>query len=552
MRFGKSACLLSATLLLNGCVASLGVYPSSRTPSPDPFPGPLKSPITLAAQIDIDKLIEHYTAYLELPSDTCTPDKHPDSTASVEWNLWNRIRGGFALPQESHPRIDAELRWYAGNQEYLDRVAERAEPYLHHIVNEIERRHLPAELALLPIVESAFQPFAYSPGRAAGIWQFIPSTGRVFDLDQNWWYDGRRDIVASTNAALDYLQKLNRYFDGDWLLALAAYNAGAGNVLKAVKRNRKKGKATDFWSLRLPRETQTYVPRLLALRDLVADPESAGIELQPIPDQRYFATVELDSQIDLAMAADLAGISIDEIYRLNPGFNRWATAPKGPHRLVLPLDRVDQFKTALAGVPKEARVSWRRHRIKAGESLGQIARKYRTTVKVLQRVNGIRGHMIRAGRHLLIPVASRTPSSYTLSAEQRLNRIKSTPRGKTRIVHVVSRGDTLWDISRSYKVSVSALARWNGMAPRDPLKPGQKLVIWQERQTQKVALHTPDLGARIQRVRYTVRRGDSLSRIAKRFRVTVKKLQQWNGIKKGAYLQPGQKLTLYVDVTRQS
>ncbi len=526
--------------------------PDAETVRVTPFLGPLKSPTETAAEIDLTALIDHSTAFLSRPSDTCSPEKHQALTANIEWDLWNRIRGGFAFPLESHRRIDAELRWYAGNQEYLNRVADRAEPYLHHIVSELERRNMPAELALLPIVESAFQPFAYSPGRAAGIWQFIPSTGRIFDLDQNWWYDGRRDIIASTDAALDYLQKLNGYFNGDWLLALAGYNAGAGNVLKAIKRNRKRGKPTDFWSLKLPKETRTYVPRLLALRDLVADPKSAGIVLQPIPDQRYFATVELDSQIDLAMAADLAGVSVEEIYRLNPGFNRWATAPKGPHRLVLPLANVEQFRAGLAAVPKESRVSWQRHRIKNGESLGQIARKYRTTVGVLQRVNGIRGHLIRAGRHLLIPVASRSLKSYTLSADQRLSRIKSTPRGKTKLIHVVTRGDTLWDISRSYKVSMRALARWNGMAPRDPLKPGQKLVIWQSGLTQKTALSTPSHGSRIQRLRYTVRRGDSLARIAKRFRVTVKKLQQWNGIKKGAYLQPGQTLTLYVDVTRQS
>lgn len=549
MRIGTAACLLLlSSLALQGCVATQSVKPDD----PVVFYGPLRSPVEAAAEIDLEALTETYAAVLNSPADTCSPEKHPTLSANIEWNLWNRIRGGFALPLEAHRRIDAELQWYASHQAYLDRVADRAEPYLHHIVNELERRNMPAEIALLPIVESAFQPFAYSPGRAAGIWQFIPSTGRIFDLDQNWWYDGRRDIIASTDAALDYLQKLRSYFDGDWLLALAAYNSGAGTVFKAVKRNRRRGKPTDFWSLRLPRETRTYVPRLLALRDLVADPGSVGIVLKPIPDQRYFTTVELDSQIDLAMAAELAGISVEEVYRLNPGFNRWATAPKGPHHLVLPLENAEQFAAGLARIPKESRVSWRRHRIRSGESLGLIARRYRTTVGVLRRVNGIRGHLIRAGHHLLIPVASRSAGSYTLSADQRLKRIKSTPRGKTKLVHVVTRGDTLWDISRSYRVSVGALARWNGMAPGDTLKPGQRLVIWQQAGVKKVTLHTPTHGERIQRLRYRVRRGDSLSRIAQRFRVTVRQLQKWNGIKKGAYLQPGQVLTLYVDVTRQS
>ncbi len=524
------------------------VFPSVQPESPPPVstPQPQTPDPDALAIADLEVLVA--------PSGVCSSEVSQHLSEGIEWNLWDRVRGGFMLPRQSHARINVELQWYTKNQEYLDRVTERAEPYLHYIVSELERRDMPSELALLPIVESAFQPFAYSAGRAAGIWQFIPSTGRVFDLDQNWWYDGRRDIIASTNAALDYLQKLSGYFDGDWLLALAAYNSGAGTVLRAVRRNKARGKPTDFWSLDLPKETRTYVPRLLALRDLVADPDALGVALQPIPDQRYFRMVELDSQIDLAMAADLAGLPIDEIYRLNPGFNRWATAPQGPHRLVLPLGAADRFEEELAQVPKEERVTWKRHRVANGETLGQIARKYRTTVGVLQRVNGIHGHVIRAGSHLLIPVASRASHSYTLSADQRLKRIQSTPRGSStnKVLHTVAQGDTLWDISRSYAVSVEALARWNGMSPRDPLKPGQRLVIWQKAGIQKTALGAPDHGERIQRVNYTVRRGDSLARIARRFRVTVSRLQQWNGIKKGEYLQPGQRLTLYVDVTRQS
>lgn len=537
--WGLGCCALA----LGGCMAL-----QPKQPVPPPSTATVAEPQTplpdALAIVDLE--------YMVAPASVCSPVEHPHLSEGIEWNLWDRIRGGFTLPSESHSRIEVELRWYTRNQEYLDRVAERAEPYLHHIISELEVRGMPAELALLPIVESAFQPFAYSAGRAAGIWQFIPSTGRIFDLDQNWWYDGRRDIIASTDAALDYLQKLNGYFDGDWMLALAAYNSGAGTVQRAIRRNKARNKPTDFWSLDLPKETRTYVPRLLALRDLVDDPAAMGVVLQPIPDQRYFRMVELDSQIDLAMAAELAELPIDEIYRLNPGFNRWATAPEGPHRLVLPLEAADRFEDELANVPKEERVTWKRHRVQNGETLGQIARRHRTTVAVLQRVNGIRNHIIRAGDHLLIPIASRSSQSYTLSADQRLKRIQSTPQGGNKIIHTVAPGDTLWDISRSYKVSVNALARWNGMAPRDPLKPGQNLVIWQKPGLQKTALHTPDHKGRIQRISYTVRRGDSLARIAQRFRVTVSKLQQWNGIKKGAYLQPGQRLTLFVDVTRQS
>ncbi len=540
----RSSLPLAAALLMAGCASLAPPLPPAQAvipaaaPVPDLPPGP-----EYFAIADLEHLVT--------PVTPCNDQHEPH--LYVEWDLWQRIRGGFGMSAEGHERVQAELRWYADNQPYLDRVADRAEPYLHYIVEEIERRGLPSEIALLPIVESAFQPFAYSAGRAAGIWQFIPSTGRLFDLDQNWWYDGRRDIVASTNAALDYLQKLNGYFDGDWLLALAGYNAGAGNVMRAVRRNEKRGLATDFWSLDLPRETRSYVPRLLALRRLVARPDEHGIELRPIDDTEYFQTVELDSQIDLAMAAELAGIPIDELYRLNPGYNRWATAPEGPHRLVLPIENAERFAAELALVPRDELVSWRRHRIRPGETLGQIAARYRTTVRVLQQVNGVRGHVIRAGDHLLIPVASQPKAAYALSAEQRLKRLQETPRGEHKIVHEVAAGDTLWDLSRRYGVSVHRLAKWNGLAPRDTLFPGQSLVIWQRAGARKAAypVQSPREG-RIQRVEYTVRRGDSLARIAARFRVQVSDLQRWNGLDPKKYLQPGQRITLFVDVTRQS
>ncbi len=472
-------------------------------------------------------------------------------------DLWDRLRDGYAFPAADHPRIEAELAWYVNHPEYLARTVERARPYLWLIVESLEQRGMPQEIALLPIVESAFQPFAYSHGRAAGLWQFIPSTATHFGLKQNWWYDGRRDVIASTEAALDYLHRLHAMFDSDWLLALAAYNSGSGTVSRAISQNRKLGRATDYWSLNLPRETRAYVPKLLALGRIFADPGAFDIEIASLPDEPLVTRVNIGSQIDMARAAELAGITLEELYRLNPAFNRWATDPDGPHELLLPLDKAAEFSIRLAEVDGEQRVTWKRHLIREGETLGEIARRYDTTVGVLRQVNGINGHMIRAGRSLVIPVAMRDLKSYTLSAEQRKRTTQDVERGSDRIVHTVRSGDTLWDIARKYKVSVNQIATWNAMSPRDLLRPGQRLVIWRQ-QSETAAADFGDLlnGAHplnnvTRRISYTVRRGDSLSRISQRFNVGISDLRNWNALSPNSYLQPGQRLTLYVDITRQ-
>jgi membrane-bound lytic murein transglycosylase D len=272
--------------------------------------------------------------------DHSKPASNSAAPAAPAVDLWARIRDGYAIPDHNNARVKQQFSAYAGRfsayagrKDYWLRVSERATPYLHLIVEAIDERGLPQELALLPVVESGFQPFAYSHGRAAGIWQFIPATGRHYGLKQNWWYDGRRDVTAATEAALDYLTYLNEMFDGDWLLALAAYNAGEGTVSRAIKRNRQAGRATDYWSLDLPRETMHYVPRLLAVSEIVAHPERHDIALTPISNEPAVAVVDLEHQVDLALAAELAEIDIETLYALNPGFNRWATAPEGPHRL---------------------------------------------------------------------------------------------------------------------------------------------------------------------------------------------------------------------------
>ena len=285
-------------------------------------------------------------------------------------DLWERIRAGYQLNLDyDKPRLSSQLRWYSSHLSYLDRVSKRGERYLHYIVTELEKAGLPTEIALLPIVESGFDPFGYSHGRASGPWQFIPSTGQVYGLDQTWWYDGRRDIIGSTQAAIAYLTRLNKMFDGNWLHALASYNSGEGTVMRAIRKNKKANKPTDFWSLDLPAETRAYVPKLIALAKIIKEPAKYNYETYFIANKPYFEVVNIGGQLDLAQAAEMADISIDEVYLLNPGFNQWATSPEGPHRLLMPVSKAKQFRTKLAEIPAQDRVTWVRYTVKAGDNL---------------------------------------------------------------------------------------------------------------------------------------------------------------------------------------
>ncbi|GFD89680.1 lytic transglycosylase [Tenacibaculum sp. KUL152] len=463
------------------------------------------------------------------------------TTEAVITDVWERASAKFALTIPDDARVTAQKKWYLKHPEYMSRVVKRAKPFLYYIVEEIEKRDMPMELVLLPIVESAFDPFAYSHGRAAGMWQFVPATGKRFGMDQTWWYDGRRDVIASTQGALDYLTYLNKMFDGDWLHALAAYNSGEGRVMRAIKSNKRAGKPTDFWNLSLPRETRAYVPKLLALADILKHKEEYAFAWPEVENVAVIKVVDIGSQVDLAFAADLAGLSLKELHGLNPGFNRWATSPEGPHRLVLPLDKADAFSQALAKIDQKERLNWVRHTVKSGDSLIKIAKQYHTTVKVIKQVNELEGSMIRVGQAIMVPVALQELDSYSLSQEQRLASLQNSSSSKQKVRHTVQSGDTLWDIARKYKVGTKQLAKWNGMAPGDMLHPGKTLVVWLEGKSD---------GGITKQLTYTVRNGDSLSRIASKFNIKVADISKWNGLNAKRYLQPGQKLKLYVDVTR--
>lgn len=458
-------------------------------------------------------------------------------------DIWQRIQSQltFQVPQ-TRPIVE-QRNFFTRHQSYLDRVALRAQPFLYFIVEELEARNMPLELALLPIVESAFDPFAYSPARASGMWQFMPATGQRFGLKQNFWYDGRRDVIESTRAALDYLQYLYNTLEHDWLNAIAAYNAGEGRIGRAVRANKNRRLPTDFWSLDLPAETTAYVPKLLALVDMLQRPDDFDIVWKFIANEPRITVVEVHSQIDLALAADMAELSVAELQALNPGFNQWATDPDGPHRLVLPLDKAQHFSQTLAATPAEQRLQWQRYSVAKGDTLGKIAQQHNTSVDAISRLNKLSNNTIRIGQHLLIPVSADNADRYVLSQQNRINAAQQRPVGHAQLDHIVQSGDTLWDISRKYNVTVAELARWNGMVQRDPLRPGQKLVIWQqqEQQTKQAITRT---------VNYRVRAGDSLARIAQRFSVTVADIVRWNDINIERFLQPGQQLKLIVDVTQ--
>ena len=527
-------CLIAITI--SGCNLTSVRQDTAYVPPTTESRTPVTTQTTPASTINVEEELENKIAQQK---------EHDD--------LWLLIKDELTFDTNTQQRsVKAKINWFAKNQEYIDRVADRADPYLFHIVKRLKERNMPLDLALLPIVESAYQPFAYSPSRASGIWQFIPSTGRRYGLKQNWWYDGRRDIIAATEAALDYLEMLHNRFNGNWFHALAAYNAGEGNVERAIKRNQKAGKPVDFWSLRLPRETRGYVPSLLAVAEILKKSDQYNIHFKPIPNEPHFESVNVGSQIDLSTVSKLSGLSMDEVYTLNPGFNRWATDPQGPHQILLPIERADVFKQKLAALPASERITWKQHTIHEGETLSQIAYRYQTSVAALKETNKLRGNMIRAGHSLLIPTAKESSKFYTLSADARKFRgLKTTGDGK-RYIYSVKRGDNLWDIGRSYGISVRQLTQWNGISRKSLLKPGQKLVVWikdEENDAEEGQLIKTAAENKSPSNAYIVKQGDSLWLIAKKFDISVNDLLKWNNLKKSKHLQPGQSLIVQPALT---
>jgi membrane-bound lytic murein transglycosylase D len=387
-------------------------------------------------------------------------------------DLWDRIRAGFAMADLDNPLVGVRERWYAGQGEYLERMIQRSKLYLYHIVEEIEKRGMPTEIALLPMVESAFNPMAYSRSHASGLWQFIPSTGKNYKLSQNWWADSRRDVIASTNAALDYLQMLYG-MHGDWHLALASYNWGENGVARAIERNRAKGLPTDYQSLKMPAETRGYIPKLQAMKNIISNPEAFGVTLEPIPNEPYFTTVPAPAAIDIRLAAELAEMSTEELIALNPALNRPMISGSHTQVLVLPADSVDTFKRNLAAHDRPL-TSWQPYTLKNGDSLQKLAAKHGIALEKLRLANGITPRTkVGPGFQMLLPVKGSDAAAEPLPAVFQQPAIpKRRPGGS---VYVVKKGDTLYGISRRFGVSTDSLLRWNHIGV---LTTGQKLVIY--------------------------------------------------------------------------
>ncbi len=477
-------------------------------------------------------------------------------------DLWERLRGGFQLDDVDEAAVAAQLNWFANHPDFLERTFGRAELWLYYIVGQLEQRDMPRELALLPVIESAFEPYAYSRARASGLWQFISDTGRRFGLKQDWWYDGRRDPIEATRAALDYLQALHDEFNGDWLLAIAAYNCGELAVSRAIERNQRAGKPTDFWHLKLPAETRAYVPELLAMRRLVANPARYGLEFSRIVNEPYFVPISTGGQIDLQVVANIAGISTEDLYTLNPAFHRWATDPTGPHRLLVPADSAEGLEQTLAQLTPEQRMRIEHYSVQRGDTVASIARRFATKPEVIRELNEL-----GLSDPLVIETALRVPSSNIVLPEKaaRAAMLFDSPvrlrrhRGVRPDIRVVRRGDTLYGIAQRLGTDVQTLAAANGLRPGDRLHAGQKLrvasstpVAYSSSAAGKSAYRASASAQTVassdsaRRVLYRVRRGDTLYSIARLLQVTVIDLVGWNRMSGDHSIKPGQTLIAFV------
>ncbi|MCU1734196.1 MULTISPECIES: transglycosylase SLT domain-containing protein [Pseudomonas] len=404
-------------------------------------------------------------------------------------DVWERIRQGFQLQDDINvnPRIEQQRLWFASNPTFLETAGDRGSLYIHYIVERLEERDMPLELALLPAIESAYNPMAYSRAHAVGLWQFIPSTGRHYNLRQTNFYDGRRDITASTNAALDYLGRLHDMFNGDWLLALAAYNAGEGTVSRAIERNERLGLPTDYWNLPLPQETRDYVPKLLALSQVVLTPQAYGVNLNPIANEPYFEAVAIKDRVDLSRVAALAEIDEDELFQLNPAFKKRMTVD-GPQQLLVPTAKAQLLTTSLSNMRPEELLTLRpksavfeaalaeasaparstRYRVKRGDSLGSIAKANRVSVNDLQRWNKLSGNRLKPGQTLVMQGVQPATTVASLSAADAKKRATQ---------YKVRKGDSLYLVAKRFNVEMQHLKRWNPRSGQ-ALKPGQTLTVY--------------------------------------------------------------------------
>ncbi|MFW5432130.1 MAG: transglycosylase SLT domain-containing protein [Methylophilaceae bacterium] len=403
--------------------------------------------------------------------------KPSQALAPANNNLWLRIQNGYAMPEITSPHTAKYESLYASKPEYVAKMMSRSQKYLFYVVEEVEKRGMPMEIALLPMIESAYNPKALSRSKALGIWQFMPATGKYFGLQQNWWVDHRRDVTAATEAALDYLEKLHGMF-GSWDLALAAYNAGEGTVGRAIAKNHKAGLATNYQSLSLPLETRHYVPKLQAIKNIVNNPEQYGLYIDPIPNEAYFAEVDAPSQIDAKLAAKLAEISDKEFTLLNPSFNRPIVASRNnAHKLLLPASSVDRFQNNLDNHDKSL-ISWKVYKGKRGERVSNIAKKFNINTSHLRKVNSLpRGSKLTRSLHLLVPSGKSKATKINVAklANQKIYTKNKRAKSK-RVTHKIRRGETLSTLAKRYGTNTRALMRMNRLKS-SKIKIGQTLRV---------------------------------------------------------------------------
>ncbi|MFC5301015.1 lytic transglycosylase [Azospira restricta] len=486
----------------------------------------------------------------ELSAPPTLPDTI-DLTATPD-DLFVRIRNGFGMPNLNGDLVLSQQQWYLNRPDYLRRMVDRSARYLHFIVEELERRGMPTELAFLPMVESAYNPMAYSRAHASGLWQFIPSTGKNYNLKQDWWMDQRRDIVAATGAALDYLQTIYD-MHGDWFLALASYNWGEGAVARAIKKNEAKGLPTDYQSLTMPAETRNYVPKLQALKNIFSNPQLlASLDLPPVPNRAYFATVTPGTNIDVKVAAKLAEMPVQEFVALNPAHNRPVIKSETP--LVIPAEKLETFQANLESHQEDDKPlsKWQTYTLKSGEKLEKVAPRFGITLADLKRVNGLNGRLkTTAGLTLLVPAGDGVGSADMAALPEQPRLPSADPAPAKAAAVVVRKGETLAAVARRTGVGAAELRRINRLAG-DRIAPGTKLLLAAAPAPATTAPATKPavragkaaVAARKPRVtRYTVKRGDTLYSIARQFKVEQQDLLRWNGPATKA-LQPGQQLTI--------
>lgn len=502
-------------------------------------------------------------------------------------NLWDVLRDEFSLQHyEESYAVQVKIEWYMNNQDYLLRSASRAAPYLYYISQQVRKRHLPAELVLMPIVESGYNPFSVSNVGASGIWQLMPDTASGLGVKRDWLYDGRRDVIASTHAALNYLAYLQSFFEGNWLLAIAAYNTGEGNVLAAIKRNIREGRDTGFWSLPLAQETRDYVPSILALAVIISRPDRYPVYLPPVRNAPYLAQVDVGKQINLKYAASLAGISHQKLLQLNPGFKGTTTSTSGSYKLVLPIENVEQFTENLARSPLNREINWIHYKVKSGDTLVSISRKFSTSSDDIRKMNHLSKNNLRPGTNLLIPHkgsysddgdddsipetemladsddTAATPPATVAPARKPVKNLAdniSTQRALTKIAEKIKQsndivpvilsqndtesyslqpGDTIYMvrpkdsvdiIAKKFHIDARTLRAANQLRANQSLTPGKQLVIpTHPTLTAKKAASPENKKILPGDTLYMVRRGDTIEKIARKFNTTASAIRITN------------------------